>query len=215
MFNFIKRRKKLPQRSITDIKNGCRVLFIDDEKFKVVSRLKEKDGWKNTNWIKDVDSISQTEILDAHILFVDVQGVGKAMGFKDEGLGLIAALKKQYPNKKVIMYSGESKGHVDTFHEAANLVDARLRKTADHYEFETTLERLAKDAFCLEYCIIRIKSTLYNEYSISMSESEIEKNITKVYNKSITENNISKIFNIQNAAAIANILQLYFSITKP
>lgn len=215
MFNFIKRRKKLPQRSITDIKNGCRVLFIDDEKFKVVSRLKEKDGWKNTNWIKDVDSISQTEILDAHILFVDVQGVGKAMGFKDEGLGLIAALKKHYPNKKVIMYSGESKGHVDTFHEAANLVDARLRKTADHYEFETTLERLAKDAFCLENCIIRIKSTLYNEYGISMSEAEIEKNITKVYNKSITENNISKIFNIQNAAAIANILQLYFSITKP
>lgn len=215
MFNFIKRRKKLPPRSITDIKNGCRVLFIDDEKFKVVSRLKEKDGWKNTNWIKDVDSISQTEILDAHILFVDVQGVGKAMGFKDEGLGLIAALKKQYPNKKVIMYSGESKGHVDTFHEAANLVDARLRKTADHYEFETTLERLAKDAFCLENCIIRIKSTLYNEYGISMSEAEIETNITKVYNKSITENNISKIFNIQNAAAIANILQLYFSITKP
>ena len=215
MFNFIKKRKKLPERSITDIKNVCRVLFIDDEKFKVVGRLKDKDGWKNTNWIKDVDSISQTEILDAHILFVDVQGVGKAMGFKDEGLGLIAALKKHYPNKKVIMYSGESKGHVDTFHEAANLVDARLRKTADHYEFETTLERLAKDAFCLENCIIRIKSTLYNEYGISMSEAEIETNITKVYNKSITENNISKIFNIQNAAAIANILQLYFSITKP
>lgn len=215
MFNFIKRRKKLPERSITDIKNGCRVLFVDDEKFKVVNRLKDKDGWKNTTWIKDVESISQTEILDAHILFVDVQGVGKLMGFKDEGLGLIVAIKKHYPNKKVIMYSGESKGHVDTFHEAANLVDDRLRKTADHYEFETTLERLAKDAFCLENCIIRIKSTLYNEYGISMTESEIEKNITKVYNKSITENNISKIFNIQNAAAIANILQLYFSITKP
>lgn len=215
MFNLNNKRKKLPERSITDIKNGCRVLFIDDEKFKVVNRLKDKDGWKNTNWIKDVDSISQTEILDAHILFVDVQGVGKAMGFKDEGLGLIVALKKHYPNKKVIMYSGESKGHVDTFHEAANLVDARLRKTADHYEFETTLERLAKDAFCLENCIIRIKSTLYNEYGISMSEAQIETNITKVYNKSITENNISKIFNIQNAAAIANILQLYFSITKP
>lgn len=215
MFNFIKRRKKLPERSITDIKNGCRVLFIDDEKFKVIGRLKDKDGWKNTIWIKDVDSISQTEILDAHILFVDVQGVGKLMGFKDEGLGLIVAIKKHYPNKKVIMYSGESKGHVDTFHEAANLVDDRLRKTADHYEFETTLERLAKDAFCLENCIIRIKSTLHNEYGISMTESEIEKNITKVYNKSITEDNISKIFNIQNAAAIANILQLYFSITKP
>jgi len=213
MFDFLKKRKRLPERSITDIKNGCRVLFVDDEKFNVVTRLKEKDGWKNTSWIKDVESISQTEVLDAHILFVDVQGVGKKMGFKDEGLGLIVALKRHYPNKKVIMYSAENKGHVDTFHEAANLADALLRKTADHYEFQTTLERLAKDAFCLENCIVRIKRTLYNDYAISMSESEIENNIAKVTNN-ISETNISKVFNIQNAAAIANILQLYFSITK-
>lgn len=161
-----------------------------------------------------MESISQTEVQDAHILIVDVQGVGKRMGFKDEGLGLIVALKKHYPNKKVITYSAENKGHVDTFHEAANLADARLRKTADHYEFQTLLERLAKDAFCLENCIIRIKATLYNDYGISMSESDIEKNISKVNVKNISESNISKVFNIQNAAAIANILQLYFSITK-
>lgn len=71
--NFFRgKRQKMPNRSLEDIKNGCRVLFIDDQKFKLVDRLRDKDGWKNTVWIKDVDSLSQMEVLDAHIIFVDL-----------------------------------------------------------------------------------------------------------------------------------------------
>lgn len=105
---FSKKKQTLPKRNLNEIKNGCRVLFIDDQKFDIVDRLKNQEGWKNTTRIKDLDSISQTELVDAHIVLVDVQGVGKKMQCPDEGLGLIVAVKQKYPQKKVIMYSGES-----------------------------------------------------------------------------------------------------------
>lgn len=214
VFNLFHKKQVLPKRNLVEIKNGCRILFIDDQRFDIVTRLKEKEGWKNTIRINDLESISQTELQDAHIVFVDIQGVGKKMKCQDEGLGLIKAIKQKYPNKKLVMYSGENSGSVDAFHEAGNLVDHRLRKGATQYEFSSCLEKLAKDAFCLENCILRIKTILYNEYATQLSENEIENKLKKITDGNLTEQKISSVFNIQNAAAIANILQLFYSISK-
>jgi broad specificity phosphatase PhoE len=110
-----KKVKPLPKKNLDEEKIACRVLFIDDEKFKMVDRLRKDDGWQNTSWVKDVDSIYQPELRDAHVVFVDVQGVGKKLGFQDEGLGLIVAIRRQYPNKKIVMYSAERNEKIDAF----------------------------------------------------------------------------------------------------
>ena len=112
IFGFLKTNKKkaIPIPTLSDLKQKTKILFVDDLKFNVVDSLKTKDGWKNIQRVSDVDSITQTEVLEAHVIFVDVQGVGKRLGFADEGLGLIVALKETYPEKKVVMYSAESKG---------------------------------------------------------------------------------------------------------
>ena len=211
IFDLFTKKQSLPKRNLNEIKNGCRILFIDDHKFDIVDRLKSQDGWKNTLWIKDLDSISQTELVDAHIVLVDVQGVGKKMQCPDEGLGLIVAIKEKYPQKKVIMYSGESQGKIETFHKAWNVADHSMKKSATQYEFNNIIEKFAKEAFCLENCIARIKTVLYNEYAISMNEQEIEKKLNKVFAKGFDEKRISSVFNIQNAAAISEILQLFLS----
>ena len=166
-----------------------------------------------TNIINELlnSGISQTELVDAHIVLVDVQGVGKKMQCPDEGLGLIVAIKEKYPQKKVIMYSGESQGKIETFHKAWNVADHSMKKSATQYEFNNIIEKFAKEAFCLENCIARIKTVLYNEYAISMNEQEIEKKLNKVFAKGFDEKRISSVFNIQNAAAISEILQLFLS----
>ena len=82
---FKKKKKSIPERTIDDLKRITKILFIDDLTFNLVDSLKEKDGWQNVQKIKDVDSLSQTEVREAHIIFVDVQGVGKKLGFEDEG----------------------------------------------------------------------------------------------------------------------------------
>jgi hypothetical protein len=72
-----------------DIRFSRNILFIDDDiKFKIVSILK-KAGWKNVEIKKDVASLQAPEIIAADIIFVDIQGVGLKLGFKDQGLGLV------------------------------------------------------------------------------------------------------------------------------
>lgn len=45
-FNWNRKRNKLPRRNLSEIKNGCKILFIDDKKFDIVERLKEKKDGK-------------------------------------------------------------------------------------------------------------------------------------------------------------------------
>jgi hypothetical protein len=119
------------------------ILFIDDDqKFKVVDILK-KSGWTYTRRTSDVGSLDDPMIQQAEILFVDVQGVGRRLQFKDEGLGLAKAIKDKYPAKKVVIYSAQTQG--ERFHEALRKADDFLPKNADPYEFQQLTERLAAD----------------------------------------------------------------------
>jgi DNA-binding NtrC family response regulator len=124
-------------------KDNVRILFIDDDvRFKVVKILKDS-GWVHTKLIKDVTTLSDNDLVDASIVFVDVQGVGKLLHFQEEGLGLASAIKNKYPDKKLIIYSAETKG--DRFHEALRGADSFLPKNADPYEFQQTLESFVEE----------------------------------------------------------------------
>jgi ActR/RegA family two-component response regulator len=116
------------------------ILFIDDDvKFQVVNILK-RNGWTNTRIIKDVTSLEQPEVASANIFFVDIQGVGISLGFKDQGLGLVIALRKKYPYKKIVIYSAEN---ANAFHSAFAQANERISKDADPYEFMEAVERLS------------------------------------------------------------------------
>jgi len=119
-----------------------RILFIDDKHtdFKIVSILK-KSGWVNTKSVKDVTDLDDSKVLEADIIFVDINGVGLSM-FQDQGLGLASALKKKYKNKKIVIYSAESTG--DRFHKALREVDSCLSKNAEPYQFINLIESFNK-----------------------------------------------------------------------
>ncbi len=204
----------LPKRSIEDLKSITKILFIDDQNFKIVKNLKEKDGWRNVTIIKDVESISQSEIKDAHIIFVDIQGVGQKMGFLDGGLGVIVALKREYPEKFIIMYSAEDNGRIDAFHDANKVVDDRLRKDADQYEFNVKIEKFAQKAFGLDQCVRRLQDQLRSEYKINKEEKEIKQILEKLYTGNTYKDSrkIASSFGLTEAASIANIVQLFLSL---
>ena len=119
---------------IRRIKDVTRILFVDDDsKFKVVKILKNA-GWSQTTLVKDISSLTDPSVVAADVIFVDIQGVGTTLGFKDEGLGLANALKDRYPQKKIVIYSAEPKGAM--FHQALRKADGSIEKNADPYEFE-------------------------------------------------------------------------------
>ena len=119
-------------------KKKTNILFVDDDRtFKIASILRSS-GWENVKRIDDVRSIDDDDIVDTHILFIDIQGVGRVLRFQDEGLGLAEALKDRYPEKFIIVYSAVSTG--DRLHPALNKVDRILRKNASTYEFQSIIE---------------------------------------------------------------------------
>lgn len=125
---------------VADLKRRAQILFVDDDRgFKIVGVLK-KMGWEHTKLITDVSSLEQQQLLSADVVFVDIQGVGKLMQYSDEGLGLALAIKRRYPQKKVIIYSAEEKGA--RFHEALQEADYSLPKTAEPIRFEDTIFRV-------------------------------------------------------------------------
>ena len=128
---------------VNSIKKRISILFIDDDtKFKVVKILKNA-GWINTSSVKDVKSLDDPIVKDTDIFFVDIQGVGIELQFNDEGLGLALALKNKYPNKKVVIYSAETKG--DRFHAALRKADSFLPKNAEPYEFQQIVEQYSAE----------------------------------------------------------------------
>jgi hypothetical protein len=122
-----------------------KIVFIDDDtKFRVVKMFKAS-GWLNTKAIKDLKNIDDILIRDADILFVDIQGVGKALNCKEEGLGLALSLKQKYSQKKVVIYSAENTG--DRFHEALRKADYFLAKNAEPLEFLSLVEQFSKEIY--------------------------------------------------------------------
>jgi len=117
-------------------KTNAKILFIDDEDFPVVDSLK-KGGW-DVNKIKDIKDIQSEIIKRAHIIFVDYKGVGKKLAKKEEGLGLIRAIKNHYgSSKRVILYSAYGSFNLSMDMRVA---DNQLDKNADAYQFITMIE---------------------------------------------------------------------------
>jgi hypothetical protein len=128
----------VPVKTLEEHKNSTKILFVDDDQKFKVAKILVKSGWVHTKLIKDIGTLDQQDVCEASILFVDVQGVGVALGFQDEGLGLALALKDKYPQKHVIIYSAETQG--DRFHKALRKADSFLPKNADPYEFQKIVE---------------------------------------------------------------------------
>lgn len=119
--------------SVDDIKKHIQILFVDDkDDFKIIDILREI-GYR-VDYAPDILDIDDSKIKNADIVFLDINGVGVAMKFKNQGMGLCGALRSRYGNaKKLILYSGETLG--DIFDPDAKKADATLPKDSDLYQF--------------------------------------------------------------------------------
>ena len=200
-------RYELPDRSPDELKQLCRILFIDDQEFDVPTIL-INSGWKNTKILSDVDSLESRDVQEADILFVDISGVGHKLRFSDEGLGLISAIKRKYPYKKVVVYSADP--HGDRFHQGLSDADERLLKNADPFEFETLVDEFAKETFSLPDFIQRLEEVLNRELGVSYSKEEIRKILRNIGHKQdYSSYAVSRAFNLQDAGSLASIVSLF------
>lgn len=119
-------------------KESISILFIDDQNFDYIRNLK-KAGYNNVKKVTDVKKIDCAEIINAHVIFVDVNGVGLNLFSKEQGLGIAKAIKQKYGNsKKVYLYSAQHQALSLDF----NMLDGVLSKNADPYEFINLIDNI-------------------------------------------------------------------------
>ena len=181
MFSIFNRHQKrvTAPRSVSEVKQLARVLVIDDRKPQLVQDL-ANEGWR-VRYLSDLDKFDNTELLDSHILCLDIVGVGKKLRYPD-GMGLVEGLKDHYPGKRVLLYS--SVREHDIFDEAIDLVDARVYKDGQPYQFISTVEQLALQAFDWQHCV----EAIYQRYKVNMGKEmsfqEFEKQFRKCIQRS-------------------------------
>ncbi len=133
------------EEKIDLMKSKTKILFVDDDNdFKVVRILKDS-GWKHTKSVIDIKSIDSPIVKDAHIHFIDINGVGKILNLPNEGLDLALMIKQRYPAKKVVIYSANRNSN--SFHEAWNLCDFKLEKNALPNQFQNLVENYSLELF--------------------------------------------------------------------
>lgn len=121
--------------SHVDPKAAVSVLFVDDQKFDHVSVLK-RAGWTNTKSIKNISRIDCSEVANADVLFIDINGVATDLFPKEQGLGAAVKIKEAYPDKYVVVYSAQPQ----LLSDSLSKVDGVLPKDADPYQYTNILE---------------------------------------------------------------------------
>lgn len=136
------KERRINGLTLKEIQERTHVLFIDDEKFDKVDRIKDH-GWI-TDRIADVrNSIDNDKISRSHVIFVDYKGVGKKISPTEEGLGIIKSIKKMYPQKRVILYSAHCE--FDLSDELSHrIADDILPKNSDVYVYLAKIEENAR-----------------------------------------------------------------------
>lgn len=173
---FSKKQKKiaLPMLNEDQLKEKINILIIDDKRNDLVKNL-SNHGW-HAQYIRDLDSYEQPDLKTAHIICVDINGVGAKLGCAAEGMDLAKRIKDLYPEKKTILYSSQ-KDH-DIFNDSLDSVDRRVYKTGEFYPFFSAVKELAAEIFnwddCIEYLYAKYKSSFKNRLTLEDFKKQLE-----------------------------------------
>lgn len=117
------------------LKRHTQIAVIDDQAFPKAEALRNH-GF-NIIELGDIKSVDQVAAYP--IVVCDIRGVGQALRSDLEGAHLISEIRKSYPDKFLVTYSG---AQFDiTYNESLRSVDASIAKDASTEQWVSVLER--------------------------------------------------------------------------
>lgn len=128
------------KRNIENLRRKVRILVVDDEDFSIIDTLKTRgyDIYKKN----DITYPIETEPFD--IVLLDIKGIASKFASPMEGFGFALEIKKRYPQKIVISFSGTSDAKIN---ERLNEINGFIYKDTD---IDTWCSRL--DGYIKKYC---------------------------------------------------------------
>lgn len=171
-------QKLPPEPSLDEVRARCRVLFIDDETDFDIIKVLRNQSW-HIEQLTDLETLDDSKLQQAHVVFVDIHGVGKALQFADEGLGVVRAIRDRFPEKMLVIYSIVSEGN--RFHPSLSIADERLPKDSEPYRFLQIIEKLASRCFSPERCVERVIALVRPQLpAAKMSDKELRRAVSAI-----------------------------------
>ncbi|MCE4373669.1 hypothetical protein [Xanthomonas hortorum] len=125
---------QIPHQEMAQLKRNNQIAVIDDMPFAKAAALRNhKFSIVELGDIRSVDQIAEYPII-----ICDIRGVGKALDSDLEGAHLIAEMRKDYPDKYLVSYSG---AQFDvSYNESLRNADASLAKDTSTEQWVSALE---------------------------------------------------------------------------
>ncbi|EOU1698114.1 hypothetical protein LTX13_002355 [Clostridium perfringens] len=130
-------------KSIAKLRERIKILIVDDQKPSDLIDILRERGYR-IFYKENISYQIETEPFD--IILLDIKGIAAAYGSSDEGFGFALALKKDYPEKVVVSYSGESNQRIS---ERLNEIDGFISKDTSA---DTWCSKL--DGYIKKYCSV-------------------------------------------------------------
>lgn len=118
------------------LKREISIAIVDDEVFRYMKELQAHD-YHATEIGADISSVKQFEAYS--VVACDIRGVAPKFGSHQEGAHLIAEIRKSYPDKYLIAYTGST--FDPSFNQKLLSADSAINKDAPFDFWHTELER--------------------------------------------------------------------------
>lgn len=128
-------RLRIARQGQEEVRRSLKILVIDDEPFVAAGNLRNH-GY-NIDHLTDVSSVSS--VAEYGIILCDLQGVGSNLDSELQGAHLIREIKRTFPNKYVIAYSGAPKNRTMS-RVAQESADEYLKKDAPIQDWVDVLD---------------------------------------------------------------------------
>jgi hypothetical protein len=126
--------KVLAMPPIGKLRPQVPIMVIDDKGF-LYSDVLRKHDFRITEQ-KDITDIRAVETYP--IIVCDIRGVGRTLDAQFEGAHVLAEIKKRYPNKILIVYTGQR--FDASFNKYFSLCDASITKDAESQQWIEVLD---------------------------------------------------------------------------
>lgn len=200
--------KSISKNDIVDLRRKVKILMVDDEEYAIFKLLNTR-GYR-MYYKSDINYVEEVEPFD--IVILDIKGVAQEYGSTYEGFGFAIEVKKLYPNKIVLCYSGTSDNNINS---QLDKIDGYISKDTDIDQWTSRLDSLIRKYSSVDYhWDIINRKLIENHYP----EETIEE-LRKLYIKSFNEDSFDELknefmSNINDAKMCIEVLTSLVSLIK-
>lgn len=161
--------------TIRDFSNSTRALrqkveivLIDDEQLDIIELLSVHDF--KIVFKKDIEHIKDVEGYD--VILCDIKGVGKKFQGEHEGAYLISEIRKAYPSKVLIAYTGST--YDPTYNKYIQNADLTVKKGTSGEEWVEILDDIIKKSMDITYQWKKLRQKLLESDIEAIKTVELE-----------------------------------------